>query len=111
MVDLTSFLEETQSKFVNDRNSSIGDKFTITTPEPALEKKEMNGADKLSVLITCIKQSDSKEYKVSMSSQNARRLAEKFGNDTAAWIGQQFIIEKQEYYEKFGRKGFIYNAI
>lgn len=50
----------------------------------------------------------SEEKKVRLGSENVKRIAEKFGDDTATWINRQVVVDEVKVYKGLGQKGIIF---
>lgn len=51
------------------------------------------------------------EKNVRLGSENVKRIAEKFGDDTAAWLNRQVVVDEIKVYKGLGQKGIIFRPV
>lgn len=51
------------------------------------------------------------EKNVRLGPENVKRIAQKFGDDTATWVNRQVVVDDVKVYKGLGQKGIIFKPV
>lgn len=109
MIDVGEYRKGT-SEWLRGDDVQVGDRLTILDggyfdDETFTDK---SGKGKLYFCTTMRLIRTGEEKKVRLGSENVNRIAEKFGSDTASWVGKEVVVSEVKLYKGLKQKGIIF---